>query len=644
MLPLEIQRGAGNWQVLTTLHKQNKKKEEGLFAGRTSRYQMKGYIDGSDDVEIPKSRFTDNPLRSSVSAKEAKNTSRASSSSKKSTGNSSTQGVLPRVPIDSIKPDPRDKELSCLDHLLGELSDDEEEEKKPPLQPEAMWELRLSQNNPFILPKDYTKDVTYFDLSGRANPAKHALLGEYQEFSPAMVKSDIIKEVITLSQSRTKRLQHFEDASSQMVKAEDDDLHRLKEVIIDIQSEPDINREIICSLDVVEIDGLPTTTHHTKVEGSIQVAIVKSPNLFFREGGNMSKDNIQLAFSVAEGTAKISVNEIFRWRDTMNKIFVCWSYLDCTDFCRWLRNCCGSDTFKYISFFFGQYEAKEITSNYEFGYSSEIEFTNQYAVLPVQNMIVDAIAHRETSRLFKAEAKGNFKFEETFDERTCYDKFCCCLTCECCKPCCDSCAIRCRKCTACGICLTLWPICCHVDDDGSVNNKIKFELTDEHKIGQELAKDVKVVNEADGVEWTVAKGGVDDICVTLVYRNMYNNQVMKCKLKCRVPDESKSSDTFVKAKNFVNVLADHRTQFEHSVIDIQPVHKPHASFDIAGFLELFNSPEEILKRKESKKKRYFWNCLETIYAHPRKSFWTFFWFLLIIIIIIDEEEKKKKEG
>jgi len=451
--------------------------------------------------------------------------------------------------------------------------------------------------------------------------------------------------ILTLSNARTNRLKHFQDASSQMVRAEDDDLHRLKEVIIDIQSEPDIHREIICSLDIVEIDGLPTTTHHTKVEGSIQVAIVKSPNLFYREGGNMSKDNIQLAFSVAEGTAKISVNEIFRWRDTINRIFVCWEYLECTDFCRWLRNCCGSDFFAYINFCFGRYEPKTVDSNYEFGYKSNIEFTNQYAVLPVQNMIVDAIAHRETSRIFSAEAKGSFHSKETFDERTCYDKFCCCCTCQCCKPCCDACAARCRKCTACGICLTLWPICCHVNDDG-VNNKVKFEVNDQHNIGQELPKDVKVISEADGVEWTVAKGGVDDIFVTLIYKNMYNNNVMKCKMRCRVPDQSKSSETFLRAKNFVNVLADHRTQFEHSVIDVQPVHKPYASFNIEAFLNLFNSPDEMLKRKEEsqeKKKRSFWNCVETIKAHPRKSFWTFFWIFIFFLIIIVEEEKKKKE-
>lgn len=609
---------------------------------------MKGYVDGSDEIEIPQSkpRFTENPLRSSMTDTRGgrSSTSRLSSSTVVS-NNSAITAILPLVPISSIKQDPRDKQLSCLDHLLGELSDEEEKEDEPCLKPEAMWDLRLTKNNPFIMPKDYSKDVTYFDLQGRAHPEKHGLLGEYKELSPAMVKSDLVKEILTLSNARTNRLKHFQDASSQMVRAEDDDLHRLKEVIIDIQSEPDIQREIICSLDIVEIDGLPTTTHHTKVEGSIQVAIVKSPNLFYREGGNMSKDNIQLAFSVAEGTAKISVNEIFRWRDTMSRIFVLWEYVECTDFCRWLRNCCGSDTFMYISFLFGQYEAKTVDSNYEFGYKSNIEFTNQYAVLPVQNMIVDAIAHRETSRLFSAEAKGSFHFKETFDERTCYDKFCCCCTCQCCKPCCDACALRCRKCTACGICLTLWPICCHINDDGSINNKVKFEVNDEHKIGQELSKDVKVISEADGVEWTVAKGGVDDIFVTLVYRNMYNNNVMKCKMKCRVPDQSKSSETFLRAKNFVNVLADHRTQFEHGVIDVQPVHKPHASFNIEAFLKLFNSPDEMLKRKEEKsrekKKRSFWNCIETIRANPRKSFWTFFWIFIIILIIIIEEEKKK---
>ena len=261
-------------------------------------------------------------------------------------------------------------------------------------------------------------------------------------------KIDLVKKIPIEEDkdARIERVKAFQELVTRNAEMDADKFHQIPEII------DGMNEEILAQISLAELVGLPCSTSDIKLEGNIEVSIVK----------DKTSGVVRLHFSSAEGQMMIKGSESFTLSQTVFKKFV--------------DTCCNRN------------ETKETTdtSKFDFDYESRFEYVNQYCVLPVHDHVIDAMCYKTAGAEIKATAKSTgYNFvAETSNLFGCAVLFPCldpcymchCDECVCCtpaepKPCCPKCCecgIQCPSCAcpscncncACGECPNCCDPCC----------------------------------------------------------------------------------------------------------------------------------------------------------------------------------------
>ena len=325
---------------------------------------------------------------------------------------------------------------------------------------------------------------------------------------------------------------------------------------------------VVSTLKIVNITGMPATTQNITVHGSIEVALVR---------GKDDKGYPRLLFSVAQGTAQLTVHEKFTfWQNDFTRATdMSGEYNPCG-----ICACC----FPCLTVSAGAastYSSNNTKGSFFYDYSISREITNQFSYLPLQNTLIDAMAYNESKAHFKAKAGDDNQTSSSGTVTAAYENHCfknCCMW-ECCK--CD-CACNCScmacltcTCIKCPKCPSCCPCCKRVGNakigisttSKTVDYVDTFDAKEDHVVGKEPALHGFTSGEDEGVEWSVTKELTNDVFVVLQYRSMHDNKQHVCKMQVK-----HSKTAYADARTFVSAVGSNRCPFfTHPAYDVNPV-------------------------------------------------------------------------
>ena len=518
-----------------------------------------------------------------------------------------------------------------------------------------MWELRNRSDITFPDIPDESKPK-YFQIDGSTKPENVNAIGEvYRKVEEDSGENDVTSTVDAGSPSTNPSAEKSTKTKSEKSKKEfdkeEDSVAAARESrmaafsraaeqhgvtitsnLLDsgVAKYATPNEQVESILHVSSITGMPATTQGITVDGTIEVALVRSKT---------DATNPRLLFSVAQGIAYLDVHENFSFAQRANSRSTNRNSElndDPTGLC---ACCCPRVTHKTGST--SKTTKTDTSGDYAFQYSISREITNQFSYLPLAYTLIDAMAYSESRARFDAVATdANKTSVSTSDSSTtkskdvgepsssCFGGIFACLTCSCfkccdcckcpqcfdcsCKACCTCSCIKCPKCCnldcSCKACCTCscikCPECCKCCDTcfeycgcsciscnawcetksaaprgaGSTTVQVTditkiVNLADDFKaneifvVGKEPALDGTSKAEIDEVMWTVSKEATNDVFVVLQYRSVHDNALHTCKMKVQA-----GPNAFDDARTFVSAVGDHRCPyFAHGAYDVAPV-------------------------------------------------------------------------
>ena len=327
-------------------------------------------------------------------------------------------------------------------------------------------------------------------------------------------EKEIGKKDLETSLSRAGRVDSFQRASDNAIGPP----FAHSTVTKPISSTLATDEEIIASVHVSAIDGLPSATNDVQVEGSIEIALVrsKSGSGDMTAAASSASDKARMVFSVTAGTATISVREEFAASrlEAKGGLCACCFPTSC------LNCCCPC----------------YMTGNFFYDYQAQHSLTSQFFLLPVAPCVIDITAHSHSSKEFAALAESR-KSDDDECRIPCCDCFACCA-------CCCSCCQCCTKCSQ--------------FDYYSAFSGTSTSATCVDPIPQPRSADPVI----RGVEWHVESRGDDGIFLVLHYKHHLSNNLRSCVMKLR------KGSSFDEAKLFVAAVHKHTVPFPHDAMDV----------------------------------------------------------------------------
>lgn len=327
-----------------------------------------------------------------------------------------------------------------------------------------------------------------------------------------LLHSQMSEEEKTLAKARERRVTSFQEAADEAIGkfGSGDDMASIATLL---QPED----ELVQSIHVVEISGMPSTTDFIVISGAIEVALVRGKPTSPAAGvapAAVPVDDARLLFSVSRGLSNINVAEEFSYqRLEATGCMACCFPPSCI-------NCCCPCF---------------LNGDFWMDYSIQHDFTSQFFILPVAPCVIDAMSFKETHKEFSASSAAAKP-----KAITCY-----CIDFAACFACCACCP---KGCCNCGEPTRVAPVL-FLD---AYATQASTSLGREEK-GDKVQKPV-----VDGLEWSVEVRGSSDIFVVMHYVSLLNGDTETCSMRL---DREKT--TFTQAKQFVANIGRHRARVQH---------------------------------------------------------------------------------
>lgn len=295
-------------------------------------------------------------------------------------------------------------------------------------------------------------------------------------------------EALQLARARAKRVQAFQNAADNAIGGAY--AQPGGDTVFPLSPED----EIITSIHVTDIKGLPSTTEEVRVEGTIEVALVLrkgAPRVAAQGGsaGGMDDSSIaRLVFNVSRGTASISVEEEFRAARLEAKGGCC--------ACCFPPACLNCLCPCYMN------------GGFVMDYRVQHSLTSQFFALPIAPCVIDVMAHTELKKEFAAHTSKS----TSQDDGMCVIP--CCNPCFCCSSGCCGCTI----CTTCDLSEYLYAYAVEQKMDVGVD-----------VIPQASAADPVV----SGVLWHVESRSEEGVFIVIHYLSQLTNAPRTTELKVR---------------------------------------------------------------------------------------------------------------